>query len=402
MPHSRHRHLSALIQKTARFSPLVGVFGHRQVGKTHLAHLISEASGGAYVTLDQRLELDAAERDPDGFLRRHHEKGINTLDECQLSPALFPALKDWVRVHPRPGQFLLTGSVRFSSRRQIRESLAGRLISWELLPMDLSESHGHPLPDRIPRLLSSKPFDMDLKPARYATVAAFDLAMQQGGLPGIFSVRSAAVRAQRFDTILDAVLARDLRLLIQTSLGYPQLRSLLESLALRQGLPLEYAELTRRSRISVPTLKKLISAFESMFLIRQVPTVGTDKKPVIFFEDQGEATHLHENRVQPLERLTAFLYSQLRAQAHYRPELAIRIFQFRNRGGALIPLCFRQGDRALGIIPFLEETPPLMFLPAARSFLQKFRHARVVFTGPHARDRMIQDSMRVLNFNQLL
>ena len=142
---------------------------------------------------------------------------------------------------------------------------------------------------------------MDLQSARYATAAAFEQAMLQGGLPGIFSVRSAAVRAQRFETILDAVLARDFRLLLQTSLGYPQLRSLLEALALRQGLPLEYADLSRRCRISVPTLKKLISAFESMFLIRQVPTIGTDKKPVIFFEDQGEATHLHDRRL-PIER----------------------------------------------------------------------------------------------------
>lgn len=401
MPHSRHRHLATLLQKTARFSPLVGLFGHRQVGKTHLAHELSRASGGAYVTLDHRLELDAAEQDPEAFLRRHHRKGLNALDECQLSPALFPALKDWVRVHPRPGQFLLTGSVRFSSRRQIRESLTGRLISWELLPMDLSEAHGQPLPDRILRLLSSRTLEVDLKAARYVTSSSYEQAMLQGGLPGIFSVRNAAVRAQRFETILEAILERDLRLLIQTTISYAQLRALLEALALRQGLPLEYAELARRSRISVPTLKKLISAFESMFLIRQVPTVGTDKKPVVFFEDQGEATHLHEGRVHPLERLTAFFYSQLRAQIHYRPESSIRLFQFRNRGGALVPLCFRQGNRTLGVIPILEEAPPLTLLPAARSFLQKFRDARVLFAGPHSRDRMIQDNMRVVHFSQL-
>jgi len=75
------------------------------------------------------------------------------IDECQLAPALFPALKEWVRVRKSPGQFLLTGSVRFSSRKAIRESLTGRMIAWELLPMDWSEMHGTPLPDTVIRQL---------------------------------------------------------------------------------------------------------------------------------------------------------------------------------------------------------------------------------------------------------
>ncbi len=44
--------------------------------------------------------------------------------------------------------------------------------------------------------------------------------------------------------------------------------------------------------ILVPTVKQLIAAFEAIYLIRIIETRGTEKKPIIFFEDQGEAHFL--------------------------------------------------------------------------------------------------------------
>lgn len=131
MPHERQRHLAPLLSKTMRFSGIVGVFGHRQVGKTTLAHRL----GSAYVTLDDPVQLNRAQRDGAQFLSELRESSPKqrssrpaVIDECQMAPPLFPALKEWVRTHPKPGQFLLTGAVRFSSRRAIRESLTGRML----------------------------------------------------------------------------------------------------------------------------------------------------------------------------------------------------------------------------------------------------------------------------------
>src|SRR5262245_14019250 len=112
MPHLRPRHLQGLLKRSMKFSPITGLFGHRQVGKTTLA----SAAAGRYLSLDDRATLDLSLTDPDSFLRDHEAFPL-VLDECQLSPPLFPALKERVRKGAPPGSYLLTGSVRFSSRK---------------------------------------------------------------------------------------------------------------------------------------------------------------------------------------------------------------------------------------------------------------------------------------------
>ena len=134
MAHERIRHASDRLKRLLGFSPIVGIFGHRQVGKTTLLsrHVRS------YATLDLRAQLDRAEADPQAFVSSATEYPFG-IDEAQLAPALFPALKEHVRVHRRPGQFILSGSVRFTSRKAIRESLTGRIVHLELLPFTQAE-----------------------------------------------------------------------------------------------------------------------------------------------------------------------------------------------------------------------------------------------------------------------
>lgn len=397
MPHIRNRFLQPLLEKSQKYSPITGIFGHRQVGKTTLASSLS----AQYVTLDKKSILSLAEQDPESFLKENQGSPL-VIDECQYAPPLFPALKEWVRVHPKPGQFLLTGSVRFSSRKAIRESLTGRIIAWELLPMDLSEAHSAALPISLSSLISAKTVDIDLKPARYFSLEAYDKYLHQGGLPGIFSIRDAGIRRQRFETQIDTLLERDLRLILETSISLRNLRSLLAILALYQCEPLELSSISRKASISVPTLKKLIAAFEAMYLIRLIPTEGSEKKPVLFFEDQGEASFLADNKYDPLTQFSRFLYANLRVQWVYRPDLEGSIFQFRNRGGAYIPLCFRNKEGEIGIIPLLDENPSESALATARSFLNSYKKSKVLFVHLGDHDQVLSSRLRVLSASKIL
>jgi predicted AAA+ superfamily ATPase len=134
MAHFRERHAQVFFEKLNRYSPIVGVFGHRQVGKTtFVSHSVA-----SYVTLDDEDQLKQALAGAKAFVAAHGMEQT-VIDECQMAPPLFPALKEWVRTHPKPGQFVLTGSVRFTSRKAVRESLTGRMVSLELYPMVLSE-----------------------------------------------------------------------------------------------------------------------------------------------------------------------------------------------------------------------------------------------------------------------
>ena len=397
MPHFRQRHLSGVLKKSLKFSPIVAIFGHRQVGKTTLAVEFAKK----YITLDLETNLIEAQTEPLSFL----EKNINSplvIDECQMAPKLFPVMKEWVRTHKAPGQLLLTGSVRFSSRKAIRESLTGRIIAWELLPMDLSETYEKPLPNTLSRLLLAKDVEIDLKRSSYATESAIKRYMQQGGLPGIFAIRDEAIRLQRFETQINTLLERDLKLIQQTTLGYRTLRRLVELLAERNGLPLDLAHLSRETRISVPTLKKLISSFEAMFLIRIIPTEGSEKRPVVFFEDMGEANALFKQSEYSIAQFTAFLFTNLRPQIAYHSELNTTLFQFRNRGGSYIPICFKRGSARIGIIPILEETPDLSAIKSARSFVGTYPNAKVLLVHRGSTDRVIDSKIRVVSVAQII
>ncbi len=397
MPHFRSRHLTQVLERTLKFSPIVGLFGHRQVGKTTLAEKLSKA----YVTFDRSITQIQAHDNPEAFIEEHCSQPL-TIDECQLVPELFPALKEWVREHRRPGQFLLTGSVRFSSRKLIRESLTGRIISWELLPMDLSEKNHTPLPNNIIRFLKSETVGVSTNAAKYFSEAEYNRSFIQGGLPGIFAIRNESVRNQKFETQIEALLERDLRLLIQTSLDLKSLRNLLLVLSRQQGLPIEIQKISRATQISPPTLKKLLSALQSMFMIRVIYTEGTERKPIFFFEDQGEASHLSATEMDPLNKLTCFLFSNLRHQWFYRPEFPVEVFQFRNRGGALVPIALRSRSSVLGFIPLLSDTPNRQAIGSAISFLKTYINSKLLYVHLGSKNNVISASQRVIPLAHLV
>src|SRR5690349_13769318 len=148
MPHARSRHLEPLLEHVAKLSPLVGLLGHRQVGKTTTLEKISKH----YISLDDEIFLKEANASPAGFLAQLGKRGT-AIDECQLSERLFPALKERVRKDRRPGQLFLSGSVRFTSKKLIRESLTGRIMTLELLPFTLSELDSATLPEYLLKIV---------------------------------------------------------------------------------------------------------------------------------------------------------------------------------------------------------------------------------------------------------
>src|SRR5579864_3903580 len=91
-----------------------------------------------FVSLDLPSEAEQAEKEPHNFLRRHPSPMI--IDEVQYAPGLFRHLKVAVDAsRTRNGQFLLTGSQKFTLMKSISESLAGRADIAELETLTLAE-----------------------------------------------------------------------------------------------------------------------------------------------------------------------------------------------------------------------------------------------------------------------
>lgn len=392
MPHLRERHIAPSIKKSLAFSPMVGVVGHRQVGKTTLLEYFSKT----YVSLDRGSVNEQATTDPERFVSGFNNFPVG-LDECQLSPPLFPALKERVRQVKRPGQFLLSGSVRFGSRKAIRESLTGRILLLELLPMTVSELCQKPIPQLLTKILLAKTqkavesfLDTSYRQAKKAVdfERVFESSMKNGGLPGVCFIRNGSLQRLKWESQLETILTRDLELISETNLSLQTKKSLLAELARKQGLPLSYVELSRKCRISIPALKKLILAFEGLFLVRTIPCKGGERRPVIFLEDQGEAQHLTENRIDTESSFTNTLYMNIRVP-FLMPlgamESPAAIFQFRTRGGAFVPFAFESGRHVVGILPSLEEQPSKSVLGSAQSFLKAFPYGRAVIIHPFSK-----------------
>ena len=117
------RDIEARLRRAVRTRPVIVLTGARQTGKTSTLRRLFPSHD--FVSLDLPAEAEQAEKEPDIFLRRHAPPVI--LDEVQYAPALFRHLKAAVDAkRGRNGQFLLTGSQKFTLMKGISESLAGR------------------------------------------------------------------------------------------------------------------------------------------------------------------------------------------------------------------------------------------------------------------------------------
>ena len=129
-----NRGCELLLRQRLASSPAVVLLGPRQVGKTTLARSIAARAPQALV-LDMEREADRAVlARPELFLAAHRDRLV-VIDEVQLVPDLFSALRPEIDADRRPGRFLLLGSASGRLLHQSAQSLAGRVVCVELTPL---------------------------------------------------------------------------------------------------------------------------------------------------------------------------------------------------------------------------------------------------------------------------
>ncbi len=389
MTHRRERQLLEAFKKLTAFSPIVGLFGHRQVGKTTFL----ETQANEYISLDDPEVQNQAQSSPNKFLQDLSGDG-SALDECQLAPALFPALKLRVQKNKRPGQFYLSGSVRFTSRSVIRESLTGRVASVEMFPFVCSEIVQERLSHFAPQLIKARSlagFTSSIRlPAGVHSkrMSAFQTYLTMGGLPGICFVRENPVRKRMLEDLLKTMLDRDLRLVVATPLSLSELIDYCRELALGAFQPVRYADLHRKTGLNPRTLKRLLAAFESIYLIRRLPIEGGGASgEIVLFEDQIEQNFLSGETSSFEVSRSGALYRNLRAQFEYRLGSTPQFFTYMTRGGARVPLALRTELGVAGFYPIEQESFINRPVQASiDSFLKSYERARVVIVNEGSKD----------------
>ncbi len=397
MAHYRPRLIDDLYKKLLAFSPLIGVFGHRQVGKSTFV----SAKTNEYYTLDDETVLARIRASPKKFIAKIC-KYPTALDECQLAPALFPALKERVRTNKRPGQIVLTGSVRFTSRKAIRESLAGRIVSIELYPLTVAELAKSLLNDLVPRLVKVPTFSgqiLDFFPQRIELnkmKREYQKYLENGGLPGLCFIRNQRLQRAALDDVHHLIIDRDIRMIADTRLSQENLYKYLRLIATNTFGVYNASEVKRRMGLSHQTQKQLLYALESIFMIRRIP-IKPRSGEIILLEDQLEERVLTtESLSRSVQMMTAF-YRNVRAQFSYQLGLRTTYESYWTKSGARVPLVIRNEEGVLGVLGIEGTQPSLIQKRAADSFLRRERAGKIVYISEDIEKPCILDERSLLS-----
>jgi hypothetical protein len=179
-------------------------------------------------------------------------------------------------------------------------------------------------------------------------------------MPGVCFKRDAKIQARMWSAHLDTVLSRDLQLLRATETPLARLRDLYSELARRAGEPINQSALARQIRISSPTLKQLLIAFEGLFLIRP-------HGKAYFCEDHGLANFAAGGAqgVPAHSQLARFVFSELWAQINYLHKPGSVFTEYRTRGGAWVPFVAKIPN--LGTIAITVDPSPQVSVKSLQS-----------------------------------
>ena len=294
------RYLEDPLLESLKHFPAVLLTGARQVGKSTLAQALIKASWDAtYFTLDDRTLLDAALRDPDGFVNGLPMPVV--IDEVQKAPDLLRAIKRGVDRNRRPGQYLLTGSANIMTLSTVSESLAGRIALHTLHPFCWPELLEKPMPLILKDLFGG--IDSKKLLRNYPKTSLKDYKprlierMLKGGYPTPALMDSDQAREQWFSSYRQTYLERDL-LNIRSIENLPDFNRLLSLVALRTGRLVNLSDLSRETGLPFTTLRRYMNLLEVTYQISFVRPYFTHlgkrlvKTPKLYFNDTGMAAHL--------------------------------------------------------------------------------------------------------------
>lgn len=272
--------------------PCVAVVGLRQCGKTTLLGTLPKA--WKQLDLERRADHELVARDPDAFFRLNPTKVA--LDEAQLAPELFPALR--VAIDERraeKGRFVITGSSSPALLRQVSESLAGRIGLIELAPFSWAEVTKTSDRDSfLARLLErkAKPADLidGLRP-RGSLEDAHEFWFR-GGFPEPWLAKDDRIRRRWTEQYVQTYLYRDVKRLFP-GIDELRFRRFAELLGGLSGRVINYADTARALAVSQPTARDYFDIAHGTFLWRRIPAFSRDagkrlvKHPRGYLRDSG-------------------------------------------------------------------------------------------------------------------
>ena len=323
--------------------PAVCILGPRQIGKTTLAHQISEnfQKQQKSIYLDLEDEEDRVKLNDPNYYFKTHEGCLIVLDEIQRMPEIFAVLRGVIdrrrRAGESSGQFLILGSASLDLLKQSSESLAGRLAYQELGGISANEiEHDKRLSHSI----------------------GIDKLWMRGGFPNSLLAKSDADSFRWRKSFVSTYLEREIPQ-IGPRIPAATLRRLWTMIAHQQGCQLNVVQLAGSLDLSPRSTKRYIELLEDLLLVRTLrpwfSNIGKRlvKTPKVYIRDSGLMhTLLGLASMEDLLGHAAYGTSWegfvLENLLNILPEDASPWF-YRTTAGAEIDLVIEQGKRRIAI-----------------------------------------------------
>lgn len=244
--------------------PCLALIGARQVGKTTIIQGLKP--GKKIFDLERQNDFELITRDPDFFLKT--ERPPIAIDEAQIFPSLFPALRVFIDDNRKQnGQILISGSSSPQLIDGITESLAGRVGIVEVNTLTLAEIEGE----------ESSLFYEALSQANLNILNKLKVkdrdwrkAVWWGGYPEVILKEDIQFKRIWSDQYIQTYIDRDIRRLFP-DLQIDKYRQYIRMLAFSSGEVINYAEWSSALGVSEPTIKKYLEIAQGTFLFRKYP-----------------------------------------------------------------------------------------------------------------------------------
>lgn len=351
------RNARVLAEEILSDTPVLTVSGARQVGKSTLVAQLLQNRNHRLLNLDNAATLQAAQADPDGFVRQFPE-GIVAIDEIQRVPALLRAIKAALDEDRRPGRFIVTGSSNLMNLKGAEESLAGRAETLRLRGFSRGERRGFK-EDFAANAWNTHP---QLPASDFKRIDYLHM-LTESSFPEI--AEATPRRRDRWvQAYVERVLTKDATDLY--GIQYPdRLRVLLGQIASHGVSEFVAAHVSRELNIPERSVPGYLDALKNVFLIDVLPAWGTNltrrviSKPKVFLQDPATAASLAGVDAASLEMqisssftgglLESFVATELLKQRVWSA-IPFKLFHFRDSTGKEVDLVMEsRGREVVGV-----------------------------------------------------
>ncbi len=350
------RYLESRLREVLTDTPVAGLVGPRQSGKTTLAKKVAGAER-RYLTLDDPAVLAAALADPISFVRRSESMII---DEIQRAPDLMLAIKHAVDEDRRPGRFLLTGSANIVTAPRMRDSMAGRIESLTLWPLSQAEI-GRQGPVSFLDRMFAEGVDSVLRNSASSVRLgeALTRIVLTGGYPEALARDGERRRRDWFRAYVQAIIERDLPEVAPVQRG-EQLPRFAESVMLSNGHLINSSALGVQNGMDRKTADRYVALLEQLFIVHRLPAWSHSdlkrlvKAPKLYAVDSGVAAaiagvtdaRVAKDRTLLGPLLETFVIGELRTQAAWS-QGQYRFSHYRDKDGVEVDLIVEDEQRQL-------------------------------------------------------